>query len=85
MTSTVVSSDVFLIVTFLPLSISTFSLKFNMIFEDSRIFVAPFVGVDEFKDGLMVSPVVKLNVESELMPAYEAPAVSTMAPLSIKI
>ncbi len=33
----------------------------------------------------MVSPVVKLNVESELMPAYEAPAVSTMAPLSIKI
>ena len=66
--STVLSSEVFLIV-ILPVSTSTLSLKFKIIFASLATSVALSAGDDDDKVGSVLSPVVKLKAVVELIPA----------------
>ena len=68
MLSTVLSSEVFLIV-ILPLSVSTVSLKVRTMFASTATLVALSAGVDELRVGAVVSTVVKLNAVVLEIPA----------------
>ena len=81
--SNVESSLVFLI-RILPVSTSTFSLKFRTIFAFSPTPVALSLGVEEDKVGAMLSPVTKLSAVAPEIPAYELVAASSNAVAGIK-
>ena len=66
--STVESSDDFLI-TILPLSTSTASLKVSTILASTATPVAPSVGVDEDRVGALTSAIVKFSVVASVIPA----------------
>ena len=76
-------SLVFLIVIF-PLSTSTASLKFKVIFAVADTPVALSDGTEEDRVGLVLSIVVKLSLLLVLsIPAYEFPAASSKAVASM--
>ena len=80
--SKVLLSEVFLIVIF-PVSTSTISLKFKIIFESLATSVAVLAGTDELKVGKAFVTVVKLKAVVELIPVYDPLTTSSKAVASI--
>ena len=66
MVSTVLSSEVFFIV-ILPLSASTFSLKFSTMFASTATSVALSAGLEDDNVGFVLSDVVSFNVVFSLI------------------